>query len=60
MRDPKRIFICIDDIMHEWEKFPDMRLGQIISNAMHGCGIDLFYVEDTDLVERIAKSLKGG
>jgi len=53
MRDPKRIPIAMEDIMHEWGKFPDMRLGQIISNAMSGCGVDLFYIEDDELIKRI-------
>lgn len=58
MRDPKRIYIVMSDIMHEWEKYPDLRLGQLISNAMHGSGVDLFYIEDEELVEVIKKYVK--
>ena len=53
MRDPKRIPITMSDIMHQWGKFPDLRLGQLISNAMNGCGCNLFYIEDDELVKRI-------
>jgi len=59
MRDPKRIPVVMDDIMHQWAKYPDLRLGQMISSAMNGCGVDLFYIEDDELVERIKKHFKG-
>ncbi len=39
-------------------KYPDLRLGQLISNAMHGSGVDLFYIEDEELVEVIKKYVK--
>lgn len=58
MRDPKRIYIVVNDIMHEWEKYPDLRLGQLISNAMNGSGVDLFYIEDEELVKAIKKYVK--
>lgn len=58
MRDPKRIPIAMDYIMHMWEKYPDLRLGQLISNAMHGSSVDLFYIEDDELVGRIQKQFK--
>ena len=60
MRDPKRIPIVMDNIMHEWIKNPDYRLGQMISNAMHGCSVDLFYIEDDELVKRIQEHCKKG
>jgi hypothetical protein len=59
MRDLKRIPIIMDDIMHQWTRYPDYRLGQMISNSMNGCGADLFYIEDDDLVERIKNHCKG-
>lgn len=55
MRDPKRIYIIADELVHHWVKYPDLRLGQIISNVMHGCGTDLFYIEDEELLEKIKK-----
>ena len=33
-----------------WEKNPDLRLGQLINNLGH-----VYYVEDEDLVEKIAR-----
>jgi hypothetical protein len=59
MRDPKRIPVTMNDIMHVWERFPDLRLGQLISSAMHGCGVDLYYIEDDELVKRIQEEFKG-
>ena len=55
MRDPKRIYVVINNIMHEWEKFPDLRLGQLISNSVTTTNTDLFYLEDEELVKVIQK-----
>lgn len=53
MKDPKRIYCVADDILHLWKRYPDFRLGQLISGAMNGCGSDLFYIEDEELVNQI-------
>ena len=54
MRDPKRIPDILDKLSALWEKYPDLRLGQLIANA-HNCSpsrqCDIFYLEDDLLVE---------
>lgn len=49
MRDSRRIKIILREIEKIWEKYPDMRLGQLITNAVDGPV--LYYTEDDDLVE---------
>lgn len=49
MRDPQRIQRIIKLLEVVWEKHPDWRLCQLISN-LKGCGIqDLFFLEDDEL-----------
>ena len=52
MRDPKRIPEILDRIKTQWEKFPDMRLGQLILNAINN-PTTLYYVEDDKLADCI-------
>jgi hypothetical protein len=51
MRDPKRISNILALLSFVWRQYPDLRLGQLIDNALYNNGvpIDLFYVEDDDL-----------
>lgn len=49
MRDPNRISKVLDSIKKIWEKYPDMRLGQLICNVLRDP--TLYYVEDNELVE---------
>lgn len=56
MRNPKRIPIILKEIEKYWEKYPDLRLGQIIINlntllSENTHETDLFYLEDERLVE---------
>lgn len=49
MRDPNRILIIISKLMTAWTAAPDLRLGQLISNAhsrISGSSAELFHVED--------------
>jgi hypothetical protein len=49
MRDPKRIPVMLEKIRVLWEKYPDLRLGQLIENVRGQSGlgeVDLFYIED--------------
>lgn len=52
MRDPKRISKVLNSIKSQWEKFPDMRLGQLIMNAVNNPTM-LYYIEDDKLIECI-------
>lgn len=55
MRGPARIPEVINAVWTFWNKHPDMRLGQIISNAssQNRRDPDPFYLEDEDLVTAI-------
>ena len=55
MRDPDRIPAILGKLATVWRRHPDLRLGQLISNAHLGkySGIDLFYIEDDDLLAAV-------
>jgi hypothetical protein len=48
MRDPQRIKPIISLIEEIWNKAPDLRLTQLIMNAL-GINYDPYYIEDDDL-----------
>lgn len=52
MRDPKRIKRIIGHIQEIWESHPDLRLTQLIMNAlqMHE---DPYYIEDDHLEKKL-------
>ena len=47
VREPSRIPIILEKLRIYWEANPDLRLGQIISNAASMKGVDPFYIEDS-------------
>lgn len=51
MRDPARIEPMLDALRRAWQRCPDLRLGQVVSNAArsHGAWPDVFSVEDDEL-----------
>jgi hypothetical protein len=49
-RDINHMNDLLDEIRYYWRQHPDMRLGQLIVNAV---GDDPFYVSDEDLVQRL-------
>ena len=51
MRDVNRIDGVLDKIKNIWKKYPDLRLGQLICNAV--CDPALYYIEDNELVEAL-------
>jgi len=51
MRDRARILPILMRIAHAWMRQPDLRLGQLLTNAM--ASGNLFYVEDEDLAEKV-------
>jgi hypothetical protein len=60
MRDPQRIPRILAKIEELWTRHPDMRLGQLVSNAARLGGWnqnDVFYVED-DKTEKGLDALK--
>ena len=51
-RDEKRIRPFLDHIAEVWEKYPDLRFGQLISNAT--CGkMDIFFMEEDQMLQAI-------
>ena len=53
MRDVNRIPQILDDLKKIWELTPDIRLGQLLLNAV-GCNkTTLFYIEDQDLIDKM-------
>lgn len=53
MRDPERIPVILDTIKEIWEKYPDLRLSQLIINAYPQLN---YYTED-DLLLKAIQSL---
>lgn len=58
MRDPARIPRILEALRVEWEKMPDLRLGQLLVNAMpmvndRDIVSELFGVEDHMLVSYV-------
>ena len=51
MRNPDRIEIILDAIKQIWQKYPDMRLGQLLLNVLPDPA--LYYVEDTELINAL-------
>ena len=56
MRDPKRIPEILGLLQKIWAYCPDLRLGQIIRNAIDVD--DLFYIEDDKMIEGLKYFLK--
>lgn len=50
-RRPERIPAIMGELQALWQKFPEMRLGQLLLNSM-GTD-DLFYLEDKDLLQKV-------
>lgn len=57
MRDPKRIDECMDALKKLWEKYPDMRMGQLMSNILteyySQTNCDPFFLEDDRFIKFI-------
>ena len=51
-RKKERIPIVLDQIRIQWEKYPDLRLGQLLLSSCRD-EQQLFYIEDEQLVEII-------
>ena len=60
MRDPKRTPVLLDKIAALWQSTPDLRLCQLLSNAMTSsnlCGAipDMYYIEDNVLLTALKR-----
>ena len=56
MRDPNRIPRILEELQRIWKKYPDFRLCQLLEPCKYsseGVQIDLFYLEDDDLIARL-------
>lgn len=59
MRNPKRIPKILNKIEEIWKEYPDLRLGQLISNMSDRSPWPLFYIEDDELIERLEEFYDG-
>ena len=60
MRDPARIDRMLELLREVWTRSPDLRLGQLIVNAVRPqepCP-EVFSIEDTVLARRLERTLK--
>lgn len=57
MRDPKRIEPILSLIREIWTSEPDLRLTQLIMNALR-VNCDPYYIEDDDLQEGLERDKK--
>jgi len=58
MRDPKRISNILNRLQRIWEKYPDLRLGQLIENVFPNTEFDYissYYLEDFPFIETLEK-----
>lgn len=53
-RDPKRISKTLNILKQIWKMNPDLRLGQLILNAINE--EDLYYIEDDKILEKIVST----
>lgn len=61
-RDPARIEPILDALRQVWQKCPDLRLGQIVSNAARGNAAwpDVFNVEDDEVLRGLNALIRPG
>jgi hypothetical protein len=51
MKDPNRIKNILDKLKEIWERYPDLRFGQLIMNLFKD--YELFFMEDEELLKEI-------
>lgn len=56
MKDPQRIPEIIDQLQKLWALNPDLRLLQLLINAVNPCA-DLYHLEDAVLLARLKAAL---
>lgn len=57
MRDAKRIPNILGVIQKIWEEYPDLRLGQLLLNAVNESA--LYYMEDDEIINYLINTYKG-
>lgn len=57
MRDPNRINRALEALRYYWEKNPDLRLGQLINNAV--AAHKIYYIEEEDLILALVSIYEG-
>jgi hypothetical protein len=61
MRDPKRIARILGKLQQIWERYPDMRLGQLVTNLIPGADLDkLWFIEEDELERKVDTVLAHG
>ena len=58
MRDPQRITPALQEIERIWRLYPEMRLGQLVSNLADWAEESVWDIEEERLVEEIHQHLK--
>lgn len=51
MRNPDRIPLILEELRQLWEKHPDLRFMQLVSNIIKDFDISTFYIEDEKFLE---------
>jgi hypothetical protein len=51
-RPPERIEKVLNEIRKKWHQYPDLRLGQLLINAIP-TNLDLYYIEDDELCKDV-------
>ncbi len=55
MRNPNRIKPFLERLEKCWNKVPDWRFGQLMSNVLNSMPIDPFFPEDEEMIEYFEK-----
>lgn len=56
MRDPNRIDKTLEEIGKIWKEYPDLRLGQLLLNAVRDPA--LYYLEDKEIIKELKNLYK--
>ena len=63
MRDPDRIWPFATQLAQLWQRYPDLRFGQLIQNlsayAKAKYNKDIFYIEEDECLQILAEYLGG-
>jgi hypothetical protein len=60
MRNPERIPAIMVRLQALWQKYPDLRLAQLIGNIYHiPSGADPYHVEDEEFISALEKGYIG-